>query len=179
MLGACECRERWNNLKTVGVLVSAWLCALESFSLPWWDLCLALASPWLLPITSGTGNTNGGVKKPSARAFSRLLEGGKARYKMSWQVKGHPYCLSSWHILWCLGARGVLGIWHHEAALPVLAITRSALSARARLPPGLRRRFLPVGWPGLSGDSCSLLPRWAALEQSLSWFPFLHFNSFL
>lgn len=83
MLGACECREKLNHLKPLGVLVSAWLCALESFSLPWWDLCLVLASPWLLPITSGMGNMNGGVKKLSAHFFSHLLQGGKAHYKMS------------------------------------------------------------------------------------------------
>lgn len=65
------------------MLVSSWLCALESFSLPWWDLCLALASPLLLPSTSGAGNMNGGVKKPSAPFFSCFLEGGKPHYKMS------------------------------------------------------------------------------------------------
>lgn len=65
------------------MLVSVWLCALEGFFLPWWDLCLARALPWFFPITSGAGNMNGGVKKPSAHFFSCFLEGGKPHYRMS------------------------------------------------------------------------------------------------
>lgn len=60
------------------------------------------------------------------------------------QVKGHPYCLSHWRLLWRLGPCGDLRTWHHEAALPLVDITRlvpstSSQPAISLPPPGMAR----------------------------------------